>query len=259
VYSNTNNKIDELELPVGFIGYRIDVNEKKNLAIRINRSVFELTGDGELDLLIYNSNKKEPIIVEKITYTSYYSSKTHDILLNNVEQYKGSFFIGFVNDGTIKTYKKNYNDSIVKNNIAELCIENIVVDGFTGTSIFDLNNSKEFSDYCGFNIDITVLDDYTDFIITNKFLFARAIYLDAIIAFLNVCAATMRSNAEERSSQELYSRIMLEIEGTRPDDNVISIKGLRPQMVYEISQIKEQIMKLKGGFFGHGYFVDTQD
>jgi hypothetical protein len=122
-----------------------------------------------------------------------------------------------------------------------------------------LNNARETSEYSGFNLDIIVVDDYTDFIVTNKFLFARAMYLDCVIACLNIYASSLRSNGDERNAEELYRRIMVEIEGTRPDDNVITIRGLRPQIIYEISQIREQLLKLKGGFFGKGYFVDTQN
>lgn len=259
IYSATQNKVDEYELPAGFVGYRINIHDNKNIAIRINRIILEMVDAGTIELLVFNSNKREPIKTIPINFTGFYFAKTLDIMLNDLEFYKGSFFIGFINSTAIRTYKKNYYDSIQINNIEHLSIQNTVVEGYTNATLFDLNNTKELSEYVGFNLDITVVDDYTDFIITNKFLFARAIYLDAIIAAMNICAATLRSNSDERSANELYGRIITEIEGTRPDDNVITIKGLRPQMIYEISQIREQLNKLKGGFFGRGYFVDTQD
>jgi hypothetical protein len=259
VYSATQNKTEELVLPIGFVGYRINIDSSKNIAFRINRVILELVQAGSLELLVFNSNIKEPIKKIDIIYSSFYHSTSTDLLINDLGFYKGSFFIGFVNDGSINTYKKNYYDSINKNSLKHLTIINTVIEGYSGTQLFDLDDSEEFSDYCGFNLDITVLEDFTDFIVVNKFLFARAIYLDCIISCLNTYAATLRSNGDERSSSELYARIMVEIEGTRPDDNVISIRGLRPQIVYEISQIREQIFKLKDGFFGKGYFVDTQN
>jgi hypothetical protein len=259
LYSATQNKTEELVLPIGFIGYRINVDEGKNIAVRINRAIFELTQPGTLDLLIFNSNIKDAIKTIPITFAEFYHSETIDVLLNDLGYYKGSFFIGFMNDGTINTYKKNYYDAINKNNLKYLTISNRIVENHVGVQLFNLDNAEEFSDYCGFNLDITIVDDYTDFIVTNKYLFARAIYLDAIISCLNIYAATLRSNGDERSATDLYGRIMLEIEGTRPDDSVISVRGLRPQIIYEISQIREQILKLKGGFFGKGYFVDTQN
>lgn len=259
IYTNTQNKVEQLELPQGFVGYRINISEDKNIAIRLNKIIFEMVDAGTIELLVFNSNKKLPLQTIPVNYTDFYYAQTLDIILNDLDFHKGSFYIGFINNTNLKTYKKNYNDSSTANNIQHLAIQNTVVEDHVSTMLFDLDDAKDFSEYCGFNLDITVIEDYTDFIVTNKFLFARAIYLDAIIACLNICTATLRSNSDERSANELYGRIITEIEGTRPDDNVITIKGLRPQMVYEISQIKEQIAKLKGGFFGRGYFVETQD
>jgi hypothetical protein len=259
LYTATQNKAVVLDLPLGFVGYRIDVAEGKNIAIRLNRIILEMVDAGVLDLLVFNSNIKEPIHTIPITYKEFYHTETLDIMLNDVGYYKGSFFIGFINDGTVRTYEKNYFDSINKNHLKNLKISNQVVEGYQGLTLFDLEDTEEFADYCGFNLDITVLDDFTDFIVTNKYLFARAIYLDSIISCLNIYAASLRSNADERTAEELYGRIMVEIEGTRPDDNVISIRGLRPQIIYEISQIRDQLFKLKDGFFGKGYFTDTQD
>lgn len=259
IYTQTQNKIEEIDLPIGFVGYRINIDENKNVAIRINRAIFEFVDDKEFDLLVFNSNIKEPVETVTISSTSFYKAETLDIMLNNIGFYKGSFFIGFVNDGTFKTYRKNYLDSIHRNTIKHTCIVPIIVSNYTGTDLFDLNEARETSEYSGFNLDITIVDDYTDFIITNKFLFARAMYLDCIISCLNIYASSLRSNSDERNAEELYRKIMVEVEGTRPDDNVITIRGLRPQIIYEISQIREQLLKLRGGFFGKGYFVETQN
>lgn len=259
IYSETQNKTEEVDLPIGFVGYRINLDDCKNVAVRLNRAIFEFVEAKTFELLVFNSNIKSPIKTIAIESEAFYYANTLDIMLNDIGFYKGSFFIGFVNDGTFKTYRKNYLNSIHRNKIANTTIWPIIVSDYVGTDLFDLNDARETSEYPGFNLDITVVDDYTDFILSNKFLFARAIYLDCIIACLNIYASSLRSNGDERNADELYSRIMVEIEGTRPDDNVISIRGLRPQIVYEISQIREQLLKLKGGFFGRGYFVDTQD
>lgn len=254
LYIAPENKTTELQLPTGFVGYRIEVGDNKNIAVRLNRAIFEFVEDTTIDLLIFNSNVKEPLHTISVDVTGFYSVESLDISLDNIGYYKGSYFIGFINDGSIKSYNKQYPINTIK----ELSIDPVTVDT-TDATLFDLDAVKVSSAYSGFNLDITVVDDYTDFIVTNKLLFARAIQLDAIIAFLNIYVSSLRSNNDERTSYELYIRIIQEIEGTRPDDNVITIKGLRPQMVYEISQIKEQIDKLKGGFVGKGYFVDTQE
>lgn len=259
LYGNAQNKDLTSVLPAGFVGYAIEIDGQKSVGFRINRAIIEMKDSGTLNLLVFNSNLKDPIYTQTIAYNEFYHIESIDLPVNNVGYYKGIFYVGFISDGTNSTYDRSNGNSNVRNSIKNLQIDNAFVEGLATPVIFNKDDVQNNNMYCGINLDITVLDDFSDFIITNKFLFSRAIYLDCIIACLNIYAASLRSNGDERSADELYSRIMLEIEGTRPDDNVISIRGLRPQIVYEISQIREQILKLKGGFFGKGYFVLTQD
>ena len=70
--------------------------------------------------------------------------------------------------------------------------------------------------------------------------------------------ASLRSNRNERHADDLYKKILIEIEGTRASDNVISVKGLRPQLLSEISDIKTEIISIKEGYLGNGYEVITQ-
>lgn len=259
IYVNTLNKVTEHTLPEGFVGYAIRISDEKTTGLRINKAIFEMTEAGTLDLLVFNSNRRAPIFSKTIEYGEFYHVESIDLALNNVGFYKGTFYIGYISDGTIKSYKRDFNDSNTISSFKNIEVRTASVANHTAPVIFDLNDVREANEYCGLNLDITVVDDYTEFIITNRVLFSRAMYLDCIIACLAIYASSLRSNGDERNAEELYGRIMLEIEGTRPDDNVITIRGLRPQMIYEISQIKEQIDKLRGGFFGRGFMVETQD
>lgn len=259
VYSNTLNKVETEQLPVGFIGYKIVLDSKKNIAFRINKAILELSTSGNMDLLVYNSSLKEPIFTHSITYTDYYNVEEVDIMVNDLGFHKGTFYVGFLSDGSLETYKRSYLDSNLKNSITCMDIHSIYVPEHTSTDLFDQTKVRDYANYIGLNLDITIIDDHTDFILTNKYLFSRAIYIDAIISCLNIYAASLRRNMNQMNSDELYSRIMLEIEGTRPDDNVIHIRGLRPEMLYEISQIREQLLKLKQGFVGKYIMIETQD
>ncbi len=257
IYSMNNNKVDEITLPIGFVGYKIDVSNEKDVAFSLNKGIFEFTVQTEIQFLVLNSNNKEPIFAKTITCNEFYHEETLNFVCNNSGYYKGSFFVGFVVTNQ-KTYDRNYNSSNYMNKLTYLDINQIYVDD-TSATMFNQNNIEFTNKYCGFNLDITVVDDYTNLILANKYLFSRAIYLNAVISCLNIYVSSLRSNSSERDSNELYSRIMLEIEGTRPDDNVVHIRGLRPEMVYEISQIRNELLKLNNSFFGIGYNVDTQN
>lgn len=259
IYSNPYNKAELLDIPVGFVGYEVEQCDAKSVAFVINRLITEFESEAKIDLIVFNSNLKQPILTQNVTASPFYHQETVDLICNNLGYYKGKFYIGFISNGTLKTWKRNYENSNTKDDISSLGIRSIVVEGHTSNELFDLNTVKYTEDYCGLNFDITTVDDYTDIILNNKKLFARAIYLDCIIACLNVYCATLRKNSNERKSNELYGLVMLEIEGTRPDDNVVHVRGLRPQMLFEISQIREQLLTLTSGFFGKGYWVDTQD
>jgi hypothetical protein len=258
IYSNGNNKVTEFQLPVGFVGYKIKIDEKKSVAFRINRAILEFVADGNLDLLVFNSNLKTPIHTVSIAYDDYYHIEDVDLVCNDSGYYKGTFYVGYINTNK-RTYKRDFEDSSLQNKLTCLEISQIKVDDVNVATIFDQSKVEGLEDYCGFNLDITVVDDFTDMILNNKYLFSRAIYIETVIAALNVYCSSLRSNSGERNADDLYARVMLEIEGTRPDDNVVHVRGLRPEMLFEISQIREELLKLKHGLFTIGYNVDTQD
>lgn len=259
IYINAINKVaeNEFRLPDGFVGYKIKLDAKKNVAFRINRAMLEFVKAGTLELLVFNSNLLEPLYRETIDYDAYYNIEDLNWICNDSGYYKGDFYIGYIANG-ISTYKRNFENSSIQNKLTYLDISQVKVETAT-SQLFDQSKVQGLEDYCGFNLDITIVDDFTDLILNNKYLFSRAIYLNAIIACLNVYAASLRSNGNERDAKELYALIMLEIEGTRPDDNVVHVRGLRPEMLFEISQIRDELLKLKTGFLSIGYNVDTQD
>jgi len=94
-------------------------------------------------------------------------------------------------------------------------------------------------------------------IINNKSLFARAIYLDTVISFLTHYTTSIRSNRNEQLAKEMYQKLVVEIEGA--NDGVISVKGLKPQLISEIASIRKEIEKLQEGYFGIGYNIITED
>jgi hypothetical protein len=48
---------------------------------------------------------------------------------------------------------------------------------------------------------------------------------------------------------------MIEIEGTKGSDSLISVTGLREQAIGEISQLKQEVKKLKTGFLKSRQFL----
>lgn len=257
IYKNALNKTDTETLPVGFVGYKINVSDAKNTAFKISRVILDFEGTGNLTLLLWNTGSKEALETKVITIASDNQVEELNWVLDNSDTtYKGDYYIGYVaNALTVAPYKREWNNANIMSNFKELSIEKVLVLDHSGTELFDLDLVDGTAIENGLNLDISIYDDYTDFILNNKMLFAKAISLEFTIKCLQMYASTTRSSANQRNSQELYQKIMVEIEGTKGSDSVISIVGLREQVLGEISRLKEEVKKLKMGFFKSKQFL----
>jgi hypothetical protein len=250
LYKNTFNKIELETLPIGFVGFKIKVSKSKNIAFKINRVILDFDGTGDFDLILWNTGKKQPIYTKTISITTDNQVDELNWILNNSNTtYKGDYYLGYINkDLTVSPYKRDYETSNIITNYKNICVYPYSVVGHDSTTLFNLEDLDGLSETTGLNLDITVYEDFTDFILNNRKLFAKAISLDLTIKFMQVYISSLRSNANDRRAEDLYNKIMLEIEGTSSKDSVIPVKGLRAEMLGEISNIKTEVDKLKMGF-----------
>lgn len=250
VYKYAANKVNVETLPIGFVGYKIEVSNAKNTAFAINRVILDFSGTGTFDLMLYNTGKKTAIRTKTITITTDNQVEELNWVLDNSETtYKGDYYIGYKTTGlTVSPYKRDWNNSSIMSTFKELCLEKVFVKNHNVDVLFDLNLVEGLSETTGLNLDISIYDDYTDFILNNKQLFAKAICLEFIIRCLQNYASSIRSNGKERKAEELYQKIMIEIEGLKGSDSILSVVGLREQVLGEISLLKQEIKKLKVGF-----------
>ena len=260
IYKYAGNKTETDTLPSGFIGYKICVSDEKNVAFKITRVLLDFDSNEEITLMLFNTAKKEPIQTQVITIDSDHKEVVLNWVVDNSETtYKGDYYIGYLSaDLDLKPFKRDYENSNIANNITYLDIEKVKVSNHNTNVLFDLTKVEQLEECSGLNLDITVYEDYTDLIVQNEFVFARAIYLDFIINFLHSYLTSLRSNRNERLSETVVSRALIEIEGTKGDDSPVVVKGLRPQFLREISQIKNELMKLKKGYFGEYIEVVTR-
>lgn len=252
LYKNAQNKVNQEILQDGFVGYRIEVSNDKNTAFEIKRVLLDFDTVGTFNLLLFNTSKKEPIFTKEITITD----KTQEVVLNwKVDNssitYKGDYYLGYIKSATTPIpFKRDYENSDRMSYIKHLCIEKIRVVGHNTETLFDLTLEDGLSENIGINPDIIVYEDFTDLIIQNESLFARAIQLEMTIACLREYGNSNRSNGTERKAEQMSARILAEIEG-QSGDGVITISGLRPQLLGEIAEISREINKLRVGYFNN--------
>lgn len=261
LYKSALNKTETDTLPTGFVGFRIKVDSTKSVAFKITRAFLDFDGTGVINLILLNSAQKTILKEQEVTITTDRQEVVLDWVLNDTDSiYKGEYFIGYIKEGglNLQPYKRNYENSNILSALTHLKVDKVFVPNHITKDLFDLSKVNFLNFSTGLNLDITVYDDYTDLVIQNRFLFSRAVFISSVISCLSIYMASLRSNRNERHADELYKRILVEIEGTRASDNVITVKGLRPQLLTEISQIKKELTSLKEGYLGNGYEVITE-
>jgi len=248
LYKNASRKVNTETLPIGFVGYRIQVGKTKNVAFKLNRVLLDFEGTGTIKLLLWNTAKLEVLESKEIEITTDHQEVVLDWVLDNSEDtYKGDYYIGYnTQDLTVLPYIRDYENGNVMSSFKYLCIEQIAVPNHDSETLFDVSTYDGLSEDTGLNFDISIFDDYTDFVINNKQLFARAIQLDCQIQCIQLYLSSLRSNINQALSTQLYEKIMIELEGTSAD-SMIKVKGLKNQLIGEITSIRNEIQKIKIG------------
>lgn len=250
LYSYAMNRITpESTLTNGFIGFKIEPSMTKSIAFKISRVRLEFSGTGTIKLILFNSNLDTPLFTKDVTITQNSQVETLDWVVNNSDlDYKGEYYFGYIYDGTLIPYKRDYERSNIINDLKELCIEKVYVTGANDANIFDLSDVYGLSENTGLNPDITVYNDYTDQILQNANLFAHAIQIQTAINIMNRYVYSSRSNRNERLSKDVIM-ILQAIEGT-PTDAPVNVTGLKQVLGKEIIELRKVLIDLKFGYFG---------
>jgi hypothetical protein len=115
--------------------------------------------------------------------------------------------------------------------------------------MFDITQRNYVSSLCfGFNPDISVYYDFTDLVLRNEKLFANAINMTFQIKIMERYLASLRSNRNERLSQEKIISIMAEIEGVTEGSGVIAKRGMRQLLIGEVRGLRDEINRLRNNY-----------
>jgi hypothetical protein len=257
-YKNANNNIDAAVLTDGFVGFRLELANEKNIAFEIPRVILDFKDTfGAFTLYLFNTGDPNPIHSKTITITEQHQVEELNWTVDNSgDTYKGDYYIGY--NKTVTTpvpFKRNYGNANVLSSITGIDITPMQIVGHSTGVLFDLTSETGLSENIGVNPDIIVYDDYTDFIVQNQRLFARAIQLEMGINMINECISSSRVNRNKRVSESVIVRMLQTIDGV--DTDSIKITGLASKLSGAIKTIKQEIDKLKKGFLGGRIMVET--
>ena len=262
IYSNPFDRNELITISTDstqFYGYEIKISDKKNIAFCISSVKIEgksIGGVGDLVVQLFHSSQDEPIKEQTITTTDDGTLQTVQLdwyIDMSDNYYKGQFYLGYyVPEFIFSPYERNFERSNLMNTIQELCIRRIERLG-DFTSLEDMDTSDQHN---GLNFDITVYTDYTDLIVQNQFMFAKAIQLQWVSSILAMIVSSNRSNRNERVGKEMISLIMLTLEGQN-GFGLQKVKGLREQVAGELARLQIEMDKLTNGYLPQEFVNDT--
>jgi hypothetical protein len=246
LYKYALNKANvETNIPNGFIGHKFCFDNKPNVTAEISKVTLDFQGTGDITLLLYNTQSLTPIQSQTVTI----ESDSQEIKLNwRMKSNNGDYYLGYVYDGSLIPFKRDYERSNVESSITYLRQYKSIVKDFTGGNIWDLEKRESTSAATGLNPDLTVYNDYTELITNNEALFANAIFLQGSISFLNYIKSSLRSNKNQRISEQQLIGIQQQIEG-QEGSSVVRITGLRPSLGDQIKLITQRVNELRRGYF----------
>ena len=246
IYKYALNKANlEDQLVNGFVGHKFCFENKPNITAEISSVTLDFSGTGDVTLLLYNTQSLAPVESKTVTITT-----DNQVETLNWKMYaqNGDYYLGYIYDGSLIPFKRNYELSNVESRITYMWHEKRLVKDFAGGNIWDLETDDSTSGSTGLNPDVSVYHDYTDLIIQNESLFANAIYLQGAISFLNYIKSSLRSNKNQRLSESQLISLNQAIEG-QEGQSVVRITGLRPSLNNQIGLIQQRVNELRKGYF----------
>lgn len=256
LYSQANTRqTPESTIKDGFVGFELQPSPKKDLAFEITDVRLEFSGTGTLKLLLFATSENAPIFTQDVTISSTSQVETLDWVINNTTGgYKGKFYFGYIYDGSLIPFKRNYENADFINDLTNLGVQKVFKEGATDVEIFDLENLDGLSENTGLNPDITVYNDYTDLVLQNKRLFAHAIQLQWAVNIMQRYISTTRSNKNER----IVKDVLAALGGTNNQNSTVKIVGLRDLLNAELSRLKKTTKELREGYLGGRIRTITQ-
>ena len=258
LYKYAINKVDTEVLPAGFVGYRIQVADEKNICFEIKRILLNFSGAGNVKLLLFNTAKDSPIEEKLITISSTHQEvELNWVIDNSDDYYKGEYYLGYLTQALVVVpFERNYQLSNVRSSITHLSFESVQFTGHATELLPDLEQKEGSSNTWGLNPDFFVRDDFTDLAIQNENIFGQAINVQMQIKILSEYLATKRSNRGQRNAEDA-SKLVVEIDG-QSESTGVPKKGLKKELIGHIFHIQNEMKKLRVGYFGNEIELVTE-
>jgi hypothetical protein len=231
-----------------FCGYRLYISPGE-FAAAIKKASFIFNGAATFNLYLYQDMQTAPLAIQQVTTVAnqeVYVDLTDWIIKYNNGDYaqNGVYYIGYYQDdlGSVQAL-----DQFVS------CWNKTYAFGYTafetpktGPGTFNrIAIPYSFTTY-GMNLVVESYRDFTHRIIKNASIFDEAMGLSMAVIALGYQAFNVRTNINQRQTQDMATILYGEINSAGPTDGNPYIAGLKMQLKRELKRIHDNFFKAPG-------------
>lgn len=225
-----------------FVGFEIEVANRKDLVSIINRVYSAFDGVDTVKLMLFHTSKKNPVQsvylqTQQDNEASHYTSWSLPFT-NGVSG--GKYYIGYLTNGlTARAYNRDYESANTKNSFHLCSFKPVKVSGWNSETLFDVNDVEYVSETFGLNFDVTGKKDFTSVVMRNTPRFVNAYMLQVAADVLDLIIHSTRSNDDERM---LKINARVELEGSLNNPELPPVIGIANKLKKELKELKETFL-----------------
>lgn len=230
LFKTTNNFTDLTVSEGKIVGHRFTPYTSKNLSLKIEKIHVQFDTNQVVQIHLFQSGKKAPIQSVNVNYTG--SGSVQSETVNWILKGGSSYFLAYNQDLVLGSaingvYDYKFSGSQVafpSGRFFEVCAFNADVDSILELWDLKKNNYTIATNY-GLNASLSVLCDYTDFIISQKDLFKMLIYYHVAAKLMREIAFNPNSRLNRNAENVNRNEVIYEIDGDSQGRNRHTVFG----------------------------------
>jgi len=240
LFKYSNIKTEELANYNDFVGYELNVSNRNDISVYINKIYTEFAGTGTVKILLFNDLQIEPIQIKEIAITDKSEKETEvNWYLPNTG---GKYYVGYLTNGlAVNGIDRDWEKSSKKTDYRAVGVRQVNVKGWDSEVLFDVDDVDYVSETFGLNFDISSYNDYTEFINTNKNMFVDVIGYQFAADMLGMMITSNRTTATERLQK---GNLLLELQGNFTNDELPTFRGVQDKLKKAINNIQKQVVDM---------------
>jgi len=191
-----------------FVGYEVELCHANNIMMVLDSIGLLFDGTDTFNLYVFHSSKQEPIYTVEVTPEANieaWEAQTGKLLEYWTDTYVGGkFYVGYLQqDLTASPINREWDMANVADWSELFSIQPMTVNGHNSATLFDLDAIDYTSETYGLNFSLSIRNNVTKQILTQKSVFTNAFGMQVAVDILEKIANSVRINDIKKESRDL--------------------------------------------------------